>query len=192
MRGGAAPDHQGHLPWVKVELHATWDFVARCIERSDEGVSASEAEVFRGRDLSRHGSGDKDLPGIAEKVLRSIQRVVEGKGLELSITQGLKEGKAGVIASCSNFEEKFQECSKREGMCVATSVETQGLDLRTTTQQSGAKEEVRFEILAGQKKSRFSDEFCNDWCEEAIEDGLVFARVWRGTAIGIAPILRLK
>ena len=41
-----------------------------------------------------------------------------GKGLE-----GGKEGKSNVIASCSYLDEKFQECSNREGMGLATSVE---------------------------------------------------------------------
>ena len=51
---------------------------------------------------------------------------------------------------------------------MATSVETLGVDLRTRTKQLGAKE-----------KSRRST-------------GLVFARVWRGQAAGIALSERLK
>ena len=37
------------------------------------------------------------------------------KGLKLSITEGGREGKSMVIASCSFLEEKFLECCKREG-----------------------------------------------------------------------------
>ena len=36
------------------------------------------------------------------------------KGLQLSITEGGKEGKSKVIFSCSYLEEKFQECSKKK------------------------------------------------------------------------------
>ena len=54
-----------------------------------------------------------ELPGIAEKVLKSIRKEAEEKGLKLSITEGGKQGKNMVIASCCYLEEKFQECSKR-------------------------------------------------------------------------------
>ena len=37
------------------------------------------------------------------------------EGLKLSITEGGKEGKSNVTASCSFLEEKFQEFSNREG-----------------------------------------------------------------------------
>ena len=41
---------------------------------------------------------NKELPGIAEKVLKSTRRKVAEKGLKLSITEGGKEGKTKVIA----------------------------------------------------------------------------------------------
>ena len=40
--------YHGHPPWVEVELLAPSRCVARCIERSGKGASASEAEGFRG------------------------------------------------------------------------------------------------------------------------------------------------
>ena len=48
-----------------------------------------------------------------------------------------------MIASCSHLEAKFQECSKREEVERANSVETPGVDLRTRTRQLGAKEKAR-------------------------------------------------
>ena len=66
----------------------------------------------------------KELPGVAEKVLKTIRREVEEKGFKLSITERGKEGKHKVIASCSFLEKKFQVCSKRGGVGLATSVET--------------------------------------------------------------------
>ena len=44
---GSAIDFHGHLPWVEVELFALSHRVSRCIERSDEGESASESESLR-------------------------------------------------------------------------------------------------------------------------------------------------
>ena len=49
------------------------------------------------------------------------------------------EEKGFQLSSCSYLEEKLQECSKR-GVCLATSVETFGVDLRTRTKQLGAKD----------------------------------------------------
>ena len=46
-----------------------------------------------------------------------------------------------MIASCSYLEEKFQECSHT--VDLATSVETSGVDLRTSTEQFGAKGKAR-------------------------------------------------
>ena len=74
------------------------------------------------------------------------------------ITQGGKEGKSKVIASCGSLEENFRECSKSEGVGVATRVDTLGVDLRTKTRQLGATEkatwkkcDVRFPLI---KKNR--------------------------------------
>ena len=51
----------------------------------------------------------KELAGTAETVLTSKRREVEVKGVELSITEGGKEKKSKVIASCTYLEEMFQE-----------------------------------------------------------------------------------
>ena len=114
-----------------------------------------------------------ELPGIAGKVVRSISREVEEKDFRLSITEGGKEGKSKVIASCSDLEEKLQECTKREGGGLATSVAISGVDLRTRTKQlrGGQKEEV-MGVLNCQKQSRLSEKPYDDWCEEVAEDGL--------------------
>ena len=45
---GAAPDHHSCSPWVELELLALSRCASRCLERRDEGVSASEAESFDG------------------------------------------------------------------------------------------------------------------------------------------------
>ena len=101
---------------------------------------------------------------------------VEEKGLKLSITGGGKEGQRKAITSCQHVEEKFQECSKEEGVVLETSVETLGVDLRTRTQQ-----EVSYEILAHQKF------YMRTGVRKLLRTGLVPSRVWRGQAVGIAP-----
>ena len=85
---------------------------------------------------------NKELPGIAEKV-QSTRREAQERGLNLLITEGRKVEKSKVTASCRYLEEKFQECSKREGVGLATSVASLRVDLRTRTKQLGAKEKVR-------------------------------------------------
>ena len=42
------------------------------------------------------------------------------------------------MASHSYLADKFQECSKRAGVGLATSVGTPGVELRTRTKQLGA------------------------------------------------------
>ena len=107
---------------------------------------------------------NKELAGMAEIVLKSTKREVEEKGLVLSVTERGKEGKSNVTASCSYLAEKFGECNRREGVELTTSVETLGVDLRTTknllgAKREGEKEEVRREVLTCQKKSRLSESF---------------------------------
>ena len=70
------------------------------------------------------------------------------------------------------FSRRYQECSEREGIGLASSVETLGGDLRTRTKQLGAKEKagrnrcnVRFSIA--RKESCLSEELHQNWCEEA-------------------------
>ena len=64
-----------------------------------------------------------------------------GRGSKRSITQGGMENKSKVTASCSNLKEKFQECSKIEGVRRATNVEASGINLRMRTKQLGAANE---------------------------------------------------
>ena len=48
MRGGAAPDHHGHLARVEVELLAFTHCSAGCVERSRKNLPVFEAEGFCG------------------------------------------------------------------------------------------------------------------------------------------------
>ena len=63
-----------------------------------------------------------------------------------------------MIASCRCQGEKLRSYSTREGVSVATSVETLGVDLRTQTMKQREKKEVRCEILAHEEKSGLPEE----------------------------------
>ena len=65
---------------------------------------------------------NKELVKLTEKVKNGIE--VEEKGLKLLMTEGGKEGKIEAITSCEYMEERLQECGKKEGLVLATSVET--------------------------------------------------------------------
>ena len=89
---------------------------------------------------------------------------VEEKGLRLSITEVEKEKKSNVIASRGCLEERFQDCSKQEGVGLAALMQTLGVDWRTKAQQQlGAnrlarKADVRCEVPNCQRESRLSEE----------------------------------
>ena len=138
-------------------------FASTCFERSDEGVSADEAEGFRGwfHSLGR----DKELSGISDKVLVAMRMEVEEKGLMLSIMEGGKEEKSKVTASCSCMGEMLQECSRKGG--------------------GGERKSARCRFFLPRGIM-----FVH-WCGFVADDGLVFAR-WRGQAVGISPIDSLE
>ena len=56
---------------------------------------------------------NNELEKLAERVLVKLKKEVE---------KGSKEGKSKVIASCRCLDEELRECSKREGVELATSV----------------------------------------------------------------------
>ena len=133
---------------------------------------------------------------LAEKVLKKLKRDVEEKGLTLSITEGGKEGKSKVITSCRHLEERFQECTKKGGVAMATSVETPGVDLTTRTKQLGSKEksrrtkcEVRFSLI--RNKRNFQKSCMRTGVRKLKGTDLVTARAWRGQAAGMTPTERL-
>ena len=104
-------------------------------------------------------------------------------GLKASITEGGKEGKSKAITSCNYLEERFQQCSKREGVVLARSVETLGVDPRTRIKLFGAKEKgekklVRCEILCYQANFVLPS-IKTVGVRKALTTGSVPARTWR-------------
>ena len=78
-----------------------------------------------------------------------------------------KEGKSKVIASCGFLENELSQFSK-EGVTLAESVETLGVDLRTRIKTLGAKEKtrrrkckVRFSII--KKNKAFQKNYNEKW-----------------------------
>ena len=67
----------------------------------------------------------------AKKVMRMLQEEVEKKCLKLSVTENGKEGKSKMIASCGFLEDELCQYNREEGVTMADSVETFGVDLRT-------------------------------------------------------------
>ena len=79
----------------------------------------------------------------------------------MSVTEHGKEGKSKMIASCGFLEDELRQCSKEEGVTVADSVETLGVNLRTRVKRLGVqekREEVQSEFLAHQEESSFPKE----------------------------------
>ena len=76
------------------------------------------------------------------KVMKKLKEEVEKKGLKLSVTENGKEGKSK-MTSCGFLENELSQLSKEEGVTLADSAETLGVDLRTRVKRLGAKEKAR-------------------------------------------------
>ena len=89
--------------------------------------------------------------------MKKLKEEVEKKCLKLSVTVNGKEGKCKRTASCAFLENELRQCSKEEGVTMAESVETLGVDVRTRVKRLGAKKtseekKVQVEILAYQEE----------------------------------------
>ena len=74
---------------------------------------------------------NKETPEVTEKVPNTLRMEVGSKGLKPSITAGCKDEKIKVVTSCKDFGRKTSGMQARKGGCLADSVETSGVDLRT-------------------------------------------------------------
>ena len=102
---------------------------------------------------------------------KKLKDAVEKKGLKLSVTVGGKEGMSKMIASCGFLENELSQISKEEGVTVADSVETLGVDSRTV-KRLGAKEtarrkkcKVRFSII---KKNKSRSCYVQAYCQQGL------------------------
>ena len=92
-----------------------------------------------------------------------------------------------MIASCGFLEEELRQFSKEEGVTLAGSVETLGVDLRTRVKRLGAKENarrkkcnVRFSIIKKIKTFRRS-------AKKLLRAGVMPARTCGAHAVGMSP-----
>ena len=76
---------------------------------------------------------------MANKVMKKLKEEVEKEGLKVFVTENSKEGKNKMIASCGFLENELRQFSKEEGVTMADSVETFGVDLRTRVKRLGVK-----------------------------------------------------
>ena len=100
-----------------------------------------------------------------------------------------------MIASCVVLENELRQYSKKEGVTMADSVATSGVDLRTRVKKLGEKrtsekEEVKAEILAYQEEKSLPEELDEGGVKKLLRAGMVPARTWRVHAVGMAPTER--
>ena len=76
---------------------------------------------------------------MAKKVMKKLKEEVEMKGLKLSVTESGKEGTTKMIASCGFLENELRQFCREEGVTLADSVETLGVDFRTRVKRLGTK-----------------------------------------------------
>ena len=86
---------------------------------------------------------NKVVAEMAKKLMKILKEEVERKGLNLSVTEDGKEGKSKMIASCGFLEDELRQFSGEEGVTMADSVDSLGVDLRTRVNILGAKEKAR-------------------------------------------------
>ena len=82
---------------------------------------------------------NREVAEAAKKVMKKLKEELEKNGLKLSVTERGKEGKNKMIASCGFLENEVSQFSKEEGVSLADSVETLGVDLRIRVKRLGAK-----------------------------------------------------
>ena len=85
---------------------------------------------------------NEEVAEMAKKVMKKLKEEVERKGR--SVTKNGKEGKSKMIASCGFLENQLRPFSTEEGVTLADSVETLGVDLSTREKKAGSeKKKVR-------------------------------------------------
>ena len=68
---------------------------------------------------------------------------------ELSVTENGKDGESKMIASCGFLANELRQFSREEGVTLADSVETLGVDSRTS-EKAGSKRKNKEEKVQGE------------------------------------------
>ena len=131
----------------------------------------------------------KKVSEMAKKVMKKLKEEIEKKGLKLSVNDNGKEGKSKIIASCGFLEKKLSQFSKEEGVTLADSVETLGVDVRTRVKRLGARKQARrkkcrlkFSLI--KKNKAFQKNYMNVGVRKLSRAGMMPARTWGVHAAG--------
>ena len=94
----------------------------------------------------------------------------------MSVTEDGKEGKIKMFASCGFLENELRQFSREEGVTMADSVETLGVDFENQSQNVGSerkreKEKVQSVILAHHEKQGFPKELQEGGSQEVATCG---------------------
>ena len=112
---------------------------------------------------------NKEVAGIAAKVLRAMKREVEERGLEMSVTEGGKKSKS--LRHAAVWKRSFRKAAKERESCNQCGNTGSRLNDENEAVGSTEKEEVRCEVFRCHEDSRLSEEVRKDWYEEAVEGG---------------------
>ena len=94
-----------------------------------------------------------------------------------------------MISLCSFVEEKFRDCSERDGIGLATSVPTRTLQLSAKEKARRKTCDVTFSFA---RRNRLQKNYMRIAARKLLRIGLVLARVWGRQAVDISPMERLK
>ena len=102
-----------------------------------------------------------------------------------------------MIASCGFLENELRQFSREEGVTLADSVETLGVDLRTRVKSLGAKEKarrkkckLRFSLI--KKNMVFQKNYMKVSVKKLLRAGMMPARTWGVYAAGMPPHGKVK
>ena len=100
-----------------------------------------------------------------------------------------------MIVSWGFLEDELRQCSKEEGVTMADSVETFGVDLRTRVKSLGANEKARRKKCNGKlslikKNNAFQKNYMKVVVKQLLRAGMVTARRWEVHAVGTASTER--
>ena len=136
---------------------------------------------------------NKVVAEMAKKVMKKLKEEVEKNGLKLFMTEDGKEGKSKMIASCGFLENELRQFSREEGVTMADSMETLGVDLRRRIKKLGAEEQARrqVEILDYQEES-FSTELHESGSQECATSGHDASKNLESTCSGFGPYRKIE
>ena len=86
-----------------------------------------------------------------------------------------------MVASCGFFEDELSQFSKEQGVILADSVETPGVDLRKRVKRPGAEEKAR------RKQCNVRKNYMQQGVKKLLCAGMMPARTWRAHAVEMSP-----